>query len=135
RGVLDCPVKPGNDTVRVNQESPSSLTQLIDLHPRGALELPLRQLGRQLRIVAALARLAEQVNADHDPAPGGDVAALAHALDKQRADRAFALGERYRLAVLRRIDVETRGHDGAERIGFLALLAIGFGDVVAVLWP
>src|SRR5260370_29234976 len=91
-----------------------SLSQLINLHPCGALELSLRQLGRQLRIVAALARLAEQVDADHDPPTGGGIVALAHALEKQPADLAFAFGERHGVATLRAINLETRGPGRAQ---------------------
>ena len=39
------------------------------------------------------------------------------------------------MAVPRRFDIETRRHDGAERVGFLTLLPIGLGDVIAVLRP
>src|ERR1700681_1355714 len=74
--------------------------ELIDLDAGGAFELPLRQLRRQLRIEGALARLAEQIGTDDDPAAG--VPALADLLDEQRADRAFALGGRQRGTVARR---------------------------------
>src|SRR6202011_1730226 len=84
-----CPTAPpGRDDSRCDEA--------IDLEAGRALELALGQLGGQLRIDAALARLAKQIHANDDAAVGGRVVALAALLDEKRADGALPLGRRQR---------------------------------------
>ena len=82
--ILDRPGSPaGLDAVGV----------IASMHkPRcgRSFELALGELGRQLRVIGALSRFAEQVDVENVAAPGSLVAALAYLLDEQRADRAFA---------------------------------------------
>src|ERR1700733_3729929 len=107
--------------------------QPIDLEAGRAFELALGQLDGQLRIDAALAGLAEQIGTNDEAAVGGRVGARAQLLDEERADGALALGRRQGFAVAFRFDPEAGRHDAAQSVGLFALLAVGLGDVVAVI--
>src|SRR6185436_12530259 len=65
--TAQCSATPSCPTARCILERPS--VERMDFEARRALELPLCQLRRQLRVDAALARLAEEACADDDPAP------------------------------------------------------------------
>src|SRR6516165_6278637 len=107
--------------------------RIVNLQPRRALELALRQLRRHLRVECALAGLAIEVDLELDPALVRAIDERTGLPDEQAADRAFALRRWQRAAVALGLDVEARRHAAAEQIGVLPLAQVGLGGVVAIV--